>query len=82
MFEDELKRRGHLIHRGYTDDPRNTDNAWIETTAIHVELRDGEDEKFKTGENSEIRGRLDWIDVRCALSSPCQPDFVFSLVYC
>ncbi len=30
--------RGHLIYRGYVDDPRNTDNAWMETTAKHLHL--------------------------------------------
>ena len=26
---------GEILHRGYVDDPRNTDHAWIETTAVH-----------------------------------------------
>lgn len=26
------------VYRGYVDDPRNTDNAWIETTVIHTHL--------------------------------------------
>ena len=30
--------RGHLIYRGYVDDPRNTDHAWMETTAKHLHL--------------------------------------------
>jgi ADP-ribose pyrophosphatase len=30
--------KGHLIYRGYIDDPRNTDNAWMETTAKHLHL--------------------------------------------
>jgi len=29
---------GHVIYRGYVDDPRNTDHAWMETTAKHVHL--------------------------------------------
>lgn len=32
---NELFRDGNLVYRGYVDDPRNTDNAWMETTAIH-----------------------------------------------
>jgi ADP-ribose pyrophosphatase len=30
-------RRGHVrrVYRGYVDDPRNTDHAWMETTAVH-----------------------------------------------
>lgn len=30
--------RGRLVYRGYVDDPRNTDNAWMETTASHLHL--------------------------------------------
>ena len=26
----------HVLLRGYVDDPRNTDNAWLETTAYHL----------------------------------------------
>ena len=26
---------GEVVYRGYVDDGRNTDNAWIETTAMH-----------------------------------------------
>ena len=26
---------GKEVYRGYVDDPRNTDNAWTETTAFH-----------------------------------------------
>lgn len=29
-----------LVHRGYVDDPRNTDNAWMETTAVHYHCSD------------------------------------------
>mmetsp|Transcript_34433 Transcript_34433/g.114970 ORF Transcript_34433/g.114970 Transcript_34433/m.114970 type:complete len:366 (-) Transcript_34433:200-1297(-) len=39
-FEDLAGRlfteaNGHEVYRGYVDDPRNTDNAWMETTAFH-----------------------------------------------
>ena len=32
---EELFFAGRPVYRGYVDDPRNTDNAWIETTAMH-----------------------------------------------
>eukprot|EP00966_Prymnesium_polylepis_P050500 1169017-Prymnesium_polylepis.1 len=32
---DELFSNGEVVYQGYVDDPRNTDNAWMETTAIH-----------------------------------------------
>ncbi len=32
--------QGKMIYRGYVDDPRNTDHAWMETTAKHLHLSD------------------------------------------
>jgi len=29
------EKNGHVIYSGYVDDPRNTDNAWMETVAMH-----------------------------------------------
>jgi ADP-ribose pyrophosphatase len=29
---------GDVLYRGYVDDPRNTDNAWLETVAAHFHL--------------------------------------------
>jgi|TARA_B100000524_G_scaffold130515_1_gene64579 ADP-ribose pyrophosphatase len=31
---------GRQVFRGYVDDPRNTDNAWMETTAMHFHCKD------------------------------------------
>ena len=31
----------HQVYRGYVDDPRNTDNAWMETVAMHFHDADG-----------------------------------------
>lgn len=31
---DELFSHGEKIYEWYVDDPRNTDNAWIETVAM------------------------------------------------
>ena len=42
---DELfdVKKGVPVYKGYVDDPRNTDNAWIETTAysFHCSLELG-----------------------------------------
>ena len=32
---EELFESGSIVYRGYVDDPRSTDHAWIETTAFH-----------------------------------------------
>jgi ADP-ribose pyrophosphatase len=29
-----------VVYQGLVDDPRNTDNAWIETVAVHVHIPD------------------------------------------
>lgn len=67
-LEDELKSvfaAGDSVYRGYVDDRRNTDNAWIETEAINFSLNEGNDDifhnlKFKAG--SDAKGAL-WIDI-------------------
>ena len=30
-----MSQQGDVVYKGYVDDPRNTDNAWIETVAVH-----------------------------------------------
>ncbi|CAD5120961.1 DgyrCDS9507 [Dimorphilus gyrociliatus] len=53
---DELFANGEEIYKGYVDDPRNTDNAWMETEAYNfhdeegssfskIELKAGDDAK-------------------------------------
>ncbi|KAL3837145.1 hypothetical protein ACJMK2_022523, partial [Sinanodonta woodiana] len=37
-LKQEMKKileKGKLIYKGYADDPRNTDNAWLESTVYH-----------------------------------------------
>jgi 8-oxo-dGTP pyrophosphatase MutT (NUDIX family) len=33
---DQLFSNGQKIYEYYVDDPRNTDNAWMETVAVYV----------------------------------------------
>ena len=35
---DNLFSTGTLVYAGYVDDPRNTDNAWMETTVKHFHI--------------------------------------------
>jgi len=51
-----------IVYKGYVDDPRNTDNAWMETSVVHAHL------SFKTVENMILLAADDakgfnWIDV-------------------
>ena len=38
MVEKLFASGGELVYKGYVDDPRNTDNAWMETVAYHLPL--------------------------------------------
>ena len=45
IIEKELEAifsKGELIYKGYVDDPRNTDNAWIETQCFNFHDETGE----------------------------------------
>lgn len=38
LFKSSLSKlfsKGTLVYKGYVDDPRNTDNAWMETVALN-----------------------------------------------
>lgn len=35
------------VYKGYMDDPRNTDNAWIETVAVSIHFPDQSDVELK-----------------------------------
>lgn len=52
------------IHKGYLDDPRNTDNAWVETVAISVHFdnqNDVEMKRLNSVRASCLRGSLRWL---------------------
>ena len=35
QLTEELFANGEVVYRGYVDDPRNTDNAWMESAVFH-----------------------------------------------
>jgi ADP-ribose pyrophosphatase len=61
---DELfaPSNGREIYRGYVDDPRNTDNAWMETTAMHFHCprRLASALRLEAGDDA---GKVTWLDV-------------------
>uniref|UniRef100_A0A8C4KNU9 Nudix hydrolase domain-containing protein n=1 Tax=Dromaius novaehollandiae TaxID=8790 RepID=A0A8C4KNU9_DRONO len=63
QFQNLLKH-GTEIHKGYLDDPRNTDNAWVETVAISVHFDDQNDVEMKRMNSvraSCLHGSLTWL---------------------
>ena len=67
---------GRLMYRGYCDDPRNTDHAWMSTSVYHTHvpdflgrLLDIDDEASRwRPAGSALRFRFRWIDVDSGLS--------------
>lgn len=52
-----------LLLSGYVDDPRNTDNAWIETTAYNFHDESGtilNHTKFHAGDDA---GNVKWLEL-------------------
>ena len=51
-----------LVFRGYIDDPRNTDNAWTETTAIHFHCTEALARQLALAAGSDAQA-VQWLDV-------------------
>lgn len=54
---------GYIVYRGYVEDPRNTDNAWIETTAVNFHDESGEilnEIALQAGDDAQ---NVRWIDM-------------------
>jgi len=59
----ELTDNGHELYRGYVDDPRNTDNAWMETVCVNYHDEKGifvEKLRLKAGSDAK---NVRWIGV-------------------
>ena len=59
---DELFASGKVVYQGYVDDPRVTDNAWIETTAFHYHC-DKDCAQMLRLESGDDAKNVTWIDV-------------------
>lgn len=53
---DRLRARATLLYQGYADDPRNTDNAWIETSAYLIHVTDGESRRLELSPRDDAHG--------------------------
>uniref|UniRef100_A0A2K5DCS9 Nudix hydrolase 9 n=1 Tax=Aotus nancymaae TaxID=37293 RepID=A0A2K5DCS9_AOTNA len=60
----KLFSQDHLvIYKGYVDDPRNTDNAWMETEAVNYHDETGEIMDNLTLEAGDDAGKVRWVDI-------------------
>ncbi|XP_077995525.1 ADP-ribose pyrophosphatase, mitochondrial-like [Glandiceps talaboti] len=63
----ELFKCGREVYRGYVDDPRNTDNAWMETVAVNFHDMTGNSVgKFKLHAGDDA-GDVQWTDISSKL---------------
>jgi len=59
---DEMFAHGIEIFKGYVDDPRNTDNAWMETVAMNFHVDDSIAAEIKL-EAGDDAGAVCWMDI-------------------
>lgn len=62
-IEDFFDKNGIEIYSGYVDDPRNTDNAWIETVAFNFHDETGSilnSIKLEAGDDAK---NVRWLDL-------------------
>lgn len=64
---NELFENGIEIYRGYVDDPRNTDNAWMETIAYNFHDEDNSVFQDFILEAGDDAGSVTWMDISSKL---------------
>jgi len=53
--------KAKIIYSGIVyNDPRNTQNAWIETVAFHLHIKNGEKLKIKAGDDAK---KVEWVAI-------------------
>lgn len=58
---EELFKTATPIYEGYMDDPRNTDNAWMETQAVNMHDESGELTKDLKLEAGDDASKVKWV---------------------
>nr|CAB3267285.1 transient receptor potential cation channel subfamily M member 2-like [Phallusia mammillata] len=60
---DQLFKEGTQIYKGYVDDHRNTDNAWMETVAVNFHDETGESAGKLPLQAGDDAGNVCWMDI-------------------
>lgn len=58
-----LFNMGEVIYKGYVDDPRNTDNAWMETVAVNFHDENGNSVSQLPLQAGDDAGSVRWMDI-------------------
>ncbi|CAF3699945.1 unnamed protein product, partial [Rotaria socialis] len=62
---DELFKTATSVYKGYIDDPRNTDNAWMESEAMNMHDETGELTKYLKLEAGDDAAKVKWVRLDC-----------------
>ncbi|XP_062875070.1 ADP-ribose pyrophosphatase, mitochondrial [Trichomycterus rosablanca] len=54
---------GVQVYKGYVDDPRNTDNSWMETVAVNFHDETGDSVSELPLQAGDDAGQVSWIDI-------------------
>lgn len=57
-----LDANGQVVYRGYVDDPRNTDHAWMETIAMHFHCPEALGSMLKLQAGDDAAG-VKWLEI-------------------
>ncbi|XP_078083043.1 ADP-ribose pyrophosphatase, mitochondrial-like isoform X1 [Mustelus asterias] len=63
LLIDSLFQAGEMVYKGYVDDPRNTDNAWIETVAMNFHDEKGDSVGKLNLQAGDDAGAVKWMDI-------------------
>ncbi|XP_034396034.1 ADP-ribose pyrophosphatase, mitochondrial isoform X2 [Cyclopterus lumpus] len=58
-----FKSAGFQVYKGYVDDPRNTDNSWMETVAVNFHDESGNSVSELPLQAGDDAGQVQWVDV-------------------
>ncbi|XP_035254081.1 ADP-ribose pyrophosphatase, mitochondrial isoform X1 [Anguilla anguilla] len=58
---------GLQVYKGYVDDPRNTDNSWMETVAVNFHDETGDSVSELPLQAGDDAGQVTWVDVGSAV---------------
>ncbi|GAA6226107.1 ADP-ribose pyrophosphatase, mitochondrial [Lates japonicus] len=58
-----FKSPGFQVFQGYVDDPRNTDNAWMETVAVNFHDDSGNSVSELPLQAGDDAGQVKWVDI-------------------
>ena len=59
---DALFAKGEVVYRGYVDEGRNTDHAWIETSVFHMHCPPEIAKMLKLGAGDDAMAAM-WFDI-------------------